>query len=474
MLKVGWLLGAFFLSVSGCGSRSGLDFGRTDVVTLTANPTGGVQSLDSSATAGNSGATNIVLSGGNHSISSAGTAGIGGRSQTTGGATPSGTTGGSTARPSQYASVVAGDYHTCALVGSWGCNKGCGVRTVGTVQCWGANSSGQLGNGSNVNSAVPVLVSGITDARAVAAGHDYSCALLNGGQVECWGRNAVGQLGNGTSVDSTVPLPVTGVTNAVAISAGSEHSCALLSDGKSQCWGFNADGQLGDGSTANSTVPVTVIVLDESPLVSQGIQAGLNYSCAVSQVGTARCWGSNAYGQLGNGSLLDSTAAVVVLGISNAATIAPSAINTCALLADGTVQCWGANSSGQLGNASNRGSPVPVTVLGISQATSLAVGGVHTCAASEGVQCWGWNASGQLGDGSRTNSNAAVTVTGINTGATDALGVVTITSGAVHSCVLADRSDGPDSHRIMCWGANSFGQLGNGTYADSSVPVIVP
>ena len=118
--------------------------------------------------------------------------------------------------------VSAGSAHNCAVLSS------------GAVQCWGYNYYGQLGNGSTVNSALPVTAVGVTSAVAVAAGSSHSCAVLSGGGVQCWGRNFNGQLGNGTTTDSATPVSVTGINTAISVSMGNGHTCAVLSNGTVQ------------------------------------------------------------------------------------------------------------------------------------------------------------------------------------------------------------------------------------------------
>ncbi|MBP9066769.1 MAG: RCC1 repeat-containing protein, partial [Candidatus Microthrix sp.] len=116
--------------------------------------------------------------------------------------------------------VTNSDYQSCAL------------HADGRVSCWGFNGQGQLGNGTTTASSVPVPVTGVTNATAVAIGNTHSCALLADGGVSCWGYNVNGELGNGTTVPlSTVPVPVTGITNATALAANAFHSCAVLADG---------------------------------------------------------------------------------------------------------------------------------------------------------------------------------------------------------------------------------------------------
>jgi alpha-tubulin suppressor-like RCC1 family protein len=144
--------------------------------------------------------------------------------------------------------VAAGDDHSCA------------VLTDGTVWCWGYDNYGQLGNGTTETvSDTPVQVSGITNATQVSAGEAHACARLSTGSVECWGYNNYGQLGNGANAQySDTPVTVTGITNATAVTNGFQHTCALKSTGGLSCWGYGVDGELGNGLSSTSSTPVTV------------------------------------------------------------------------------------------------------------------------------------------------------------------------------------------------------------------------
>src|ERR1044072_8371774 len=161
--------------------------------------------------------------------------------------------------------ISAGTSHTCQ------------VNEDGTVRCWGRNTFGQLGNGITTTdpTRVPVLVSGLTTAVAVAAGTSHTCALLTGGSVRCWGSNADGQVGDGTSgVNRLTPATVittsnTALTNAVAIVAGTTRTCAILAGGTVVCWGGNDSGQLGIGTIgADRLTPATVVTSSNTPLTN--------------------------------------------------------------------------------------------------------------------------------------------------------------------------------------------------------------
>jgi alpha-tubulin suppressor-like RCC1 family protein len=128
--------------------------------------------------------------------------------------------------------------------------------------CWGFNSLGQLGNGAfSMPSTVPVAVSGLTDVAAISAGYEHSCAVHDTGGVSCWGGNTYGALGNGTDgsgTESNVPVEVLELTDVTTATGGSGHTCAALSSGSVWCWGMNDLGQLGDGNNNSSNVPVRV------------------------------------------------------------------------------------------------------------------------------------------------------------------------------------------------------------------------
>ena len=289
--------------------------------------------------------------------------------------------------------IAAGGAHSCAL------------RRGGTVSCWGSNALGQLGDGNSgwddeyqtvpVFSSVPVRVVGITDATAITAAEFYSCALHQDGTISCWGGNRYGQLGNGQSgndVDSSIPLQVTGITDATAITASSTHSCALRRGGTISCWGINWSGKLGNGQieyNSDSSIPVQVTGITDA----SAINTGSHYSCALHRNGTISCWGGNSHGHLGNGRIgddADSSIPVQVTGINDATAISASSRQACALHQDGSVSCWGDDWSWFLGYETGSGSLVPVRVVGIGDATAITTHSRRSCALHRNgtISCW--------------------------------------------------------------------------------------
>ena len=351
--------------------------------------------------------------------------------------------------------ITAGYRHSCAL------------HRIGNMSCWGNNEFGQLGNGQRTNdSYVPLKVRGITGATAITAGLEHSCALHESGSTSCWGYNSFGRLGNGTNLTSMVPMEVAGITDAAAITAGSRHSCALHQDGAISCWGSNWYGQLGkgrNGEDAGSSVPVEVAGIDDAKVIATGD----SHSCALHEDGTISCWGDNRYGQLGNGQsgyVNASSLPVQIAVITDATAIATGRAHSCALHQDGTVSCWGSNTRGQLGNGSNDDSSVPKQVVDITDAAAITTGDSHSCALRQDgtVSCWGSNTSGQLGKGNRIFPSGPVQVR-------DITNATAITTGGYHSCALHE--DGT----ISCWGFIGYKQTVTGDVrSEAPVRVDVP
>jgi alpha-tubulin suppressor-like RCC1 family protein len=338
------------------------------------------------------------------------------------------------------------------------------VIDVGGIKCWGDNIYGQLGDGTSIVRTTPVYVAGLTSAAStISAGLSHSCTILEAGGAKCWGANGSGQLGDGTTTNRTMPVDVIGLSSGVsAIATGGGHTCALTAGGGVKCWGWNANGQLGDGTTTDRATPVDVVGLGSGV---RAIAAGRYHTCALIEGGALKCWGFNAAGQLGDGTTTDRAMPVDVAGLgSGVVAVAAGDRHTCAVTTGGAALCWGANENGQLGDGTTTQHATPVGVSGLnSSVRAVAAGGCHTCAltGSGGVKCWGWNGYGQLGDGTTAGRSTPVDVLDLSVGAG------ATTTGSYHTCALVVGGG------VRCWGYNQSGQLGDGTTQDRTIPVHV-
>ena len=242
----------------------------------------------------------------------------------------------------------------------------CAVTTGGGVKCWGHNFYGAVGDGTTSHRTAPVDVTGLTSGVVtVAAAKEHTCALTTAGGVKCWGNPNQGRLGNGESgcCPARTAQDVVGLGSGVqAIDAFHSHSCALTSGGGVKCWGFNGTGQLGDGTRDNiRSTPIDVVGLSSGVMA---IALGSRHSCALTTAGGMKCWGSNRDGQLGDGTTTERDSPVDVQGLSSGVTaITAGDSSTCALLDDGSAKCWGNNVRGQLGNGETTGRTSPVAVV---------------------------------------------------------------------------------------------------------------
>jgi len=328
---------------------------------------------------------------------------------------------------------------------------------AGDVWAWGANAYGQLGDGTLAAHHSPAVVPGLSSVVDVEGGREHVLALTSDGKVVAWGWNKYGQVGIGSTA-ATVTTPHTVLSNAASVAAGHYSSFALLDDGTIRAWGRNDTGQLGDGTITNRRSPVAVSGLTGVTIVQ--VAGGRNHTMALADDGTVYAWGSNRYGQLGDGTLQDHRTPRAVPGITDVVEIFAGRDHCLALTSGGTVWAWGYNQHGELGDGTttNRPSPVPVTTIvsgapvALSGIVALGAGANHSLAltGTGRLFSWGWNEWGQLGDGTYTTRKRAVRVKNLTN--------VVAFAGGRQSSIAAT-----ESGSVFAWGDDRFGQLGDGT-----------
>jgi alpha-tubulin suppressor-like RCC1 family protein len=392
----------------------------------------------------------------------------------------------------------------------------CAVLASGQIECWGIVAEDAL---------VPEPVATLAQITTLTTGgnlstQQYACAISSGTQVvSCWGGNPFGQFGNGSLTGSNIPvqiLALPGGMTSISAGPGVGSACGVAA-GTAYCWGNNAFGQLGDGTQTSSAAAKAVSGLSTGVL---SVAVGATFACALTSApadagggGAVSCWGDNTAGQLGNGSATATLVPGPVQGLSGGVmAVALGPYSACALLADGTVRCWGSNTYGQLGDGTHTTRLMPTPVASLSGVTALSLGWWTTCAlASGGVECWGDNTFGELGnDTTVPNSTTPVTVSGLASGATsisvgqtsacavvagglqcwglgpigNALGPITSytrpqavigpTSGVTEVSVAAWFACAIVRQDVRCWGFNTAGELGNNGAEDSFLPTAVP
>jgi alpha-tubulin suppressor-like RCC1 family protein len=291
-------------------------------------------------------------------------------------------------------------------------NAACAIKNNGSLWCWGADTNGQLGNGSGTTAdqISPSAVTSTLPWSQITSGATHSCGIKNDGTGWCWGAGGNGQLGNNASSSQTAPVQIYGPLIWASLGAGGNMTCGIASDRSGWCWGSDSNGTLGNGTvlTADLNAP--------SKINSDGgwmqISPSDNYACGIKLDGTAWCWGDAGNGRLGNGLTGGTFASPIkVLDPGPWIYIDTGANSTCGLKADGSAWCWGESNQGQIGNAATSGIySLPVPVLGGGPWMSLSVGNTSVCGMKQdkSVWCWGIDSNGQLGNGPTLTANQYV------------------------------------------------------------------
>lgn len=352
--------------------------------------------------------------------------------------------------------VEAGDEHTCAIR-----TEQSHIGSGNVLYCWGRGTEGQLGDGSASDQHAPVQIfaNGTHFVIDIAPGSEHTCALAAGGFVRCWGANREGELGNGTTTPERDAWAATVVAGRYTdISAGREFTCGVSDTGGVLCWGRGAEHQLGTGVARSELVP-TRADIDGVRTIS----AGRAHACVTRAIGDVRCWGDNSRGQLGAGhtSVIAGPVAVASIGKLRNVEVASGGAHTCAATIAGSLYCWGDNAAGQLGDGTLTSAPSPVQsqLTSLNRQATLTAGYRHACAITHTgeTRCWGSNSFAQTA----APSTFGTWVTQATTASV--LGTLRdVDGGRYHSC-------GIDGYgRAVCWGSNEFGQLGNNASGSSA------
>ncbi|MDB4936456.1 MAG: repeat domain protein [Labilithrix sp.] len=336
-------------------------------------------------------------------------------------------------KPPARARVWVGPHHACAL------------QKSGELECWGKNDASQLGDRTTENHALPASAVKPGALDELAIGDSHTCALSAGG-VQCWGAGARGQLGTGLTTSlsaASVPVIAKGapLSAVKAIDAYGDRTCAATPDGV-RCWG---DGKPEAEETGGFLLHGN----------ATAIAVGSGFACAsFTDPLQVHCAGVDSVGQSAGHEAILRGATIVNLTAGES--------HACALLEDGSIQCWGSNAKGQLGDGTTTDSRVPALVHGLPPAAEVRAGANHTCARlrTNTVACWGDNAAHQLANGTSKPSSKPAPIPGL-------VGVVELALAGDLGCARLTAGD------VRCWGANTFGQLGDGTTVNHDVPMPV-
>lgn len=350
-----------------------------------------------------------------------------------------------------------------------------GTYSTHNLSSWGYNAFGQLGIDSTSNKKVPVPLGSSYRFAGFSVGSNHTLAFVpfrNTSSVWAWGYNGYGQLGNGTSgsaESSKVPRGISGLPNVTAVAAGGYHSMALANYSSLYTWGRNSNGQLGNDSLENASLPQSV----DNPALKnvRRIAAGGLHSIALKTDGTVWTWGSNNYGQIGNGNIEDQKVPVQVnLGGKLAKLVAAGGAFSVAVTTDDKIYVWGYNGFGQLGRdpATDPFSKEPVVVdsTGIGTIKAVAAGLDHILVMNNQGEIWAWgyNGYGQLGNNNTADINITPIPIGTFDGTVQVDGLSPILAIGHHSLAFKEK-------KLKAWGHNVYGQLGDGTTSDRSSPV---
>ena len=346
----------------------------------------------------------------------------------------------------QWAQVSAGGEDTCA------------VQTNRTLWCWGSDRHGVLGDyRTDGNVPAPQRVGLRAGWVQVAVGMNHACAVRNDHSLWCWGSGADGELGIGTTAQHDHPMQVAGGDGYAFVTGAGGYDCAIRVDGTLWCWGSNSNGNLGNGDEVDQLSPVQVGTATDWTLVS----AGPAIACGAQADGSGWCWGNGINGQLGNGQYGAGTHSDVPLQLPGGdvwASVSPGGGATCGIEDSGTLWCWGSNFWGEMGNGTTQAFPDQTTPIQVGVRTGwvqVGSGNQYVCAlhGEPTLWCWGNGVSGELGTGRASGDQTVPARVGSSPN------WVQVSVGFASTCGIQR------GHTLWCWGDNSYGEAGTGSFA---------
>jgi len=382
-----------------------------------------------------------------------------------------------------WISVSAGSEHSCAI-SNWG-----------KAYCWGLGDNGQLGIGANPGDDFPLAVdistiSGKISWMQISSGMEHSCGVTSDNSAYCWGQQQYGKLGNDLAAieDIESPVLVLGSKAFTKVVAGYSSTCGLTTVGKIWCWGNDAKGQLGNDNSDSSDKKSPVAIDLQKTFVGVFAGGSTESYCALASDGNSFCWGSDNFGQVGNGNgaesgNIHSPAAIAMTYVDGQKlfSVVRPQDSTCAIeKLTGAPYCWG-SANPVLGNPSitggNQDRPRPVDISSLASADNRFVdidtsSNAFACGMTDNnkVFCWGnSNTQGFQGTGSTSNNPTPVEIDWTNVSGEKKASNLSV--GDEHSCLITTEGD------MYCWGDNTNGQIGDDnqpTDALSPVPVVTP
>lgn len=375
--------------------------------------------------------------------------------------------------------IDSGTSYTQVSVGH---NHGCGITTTNVLKCWGAtnNNVGQLGDGSTTSgTTTPKVINAGTSYTVVSAygfnggATGHTCAITTSGELQCWGKNSSGQVGNNTLTNQLLPVTIDAGVSYTQVVTGGEHACGITSSGVLKCWGDNAKGQLGDGTTTDKIVPTEI----DSGQTYLDISLGDNYTCGITTANKLKCWGDNTYYNLGNGTKLNATLPVAIDNSENYKVVAVGGgaltnsvrAAACALTTSGRLKCWGNNNGHFILGATSSFNDIRDVNQDI-KFDSVSVGKGSACGinVNQKLYCWGSNLNGEIGDRRTLARDSAVIVD-----AKENYAMVSVSSDSTMTAPYPHACGITTSGVLKCWGSNQLSKLGDGTTVQKIKPKVI-